>query len=557
MKTHTIEAKINGSTEPVTIPSGTPVEDILPSANDAGLPYVGALVNNDAVALQYPVLMSCAVRGLTVADHEGWLIMRRSMCFLLAMAANKVFPEARFRINHSVDSGVFFTLFMSASEQATSDEAIAAVEQEMRALVSENRTISGNEYAYDDAVEIFASKNLPDKLALLRHINTPSVKLMTCNGFYDLYQGPLVNATGLLKTFKLRPYENGCVLQIQDQTEQERVREFKPQPSLMNVHREHAKWGDILGIRDVGQLNQAVFERRMTDVIQLSEALHDKMYAGIAFLIAHRSPRPNIVLIAGPSSAGKTTSAKRLAIHLQINGLHPVTLSTDDYFVGDDENPRDENGELDYEHLEAIDIGMFNEHLSALLDGRTIKRRIFDFKTKSPVITDEELTLRKNDVLIIEGIHGLNPALTSHIPRVSKFLIYLSALTQLGIDNNNILSTSDNRLMRRIVRDHLFRGHSALRTIQLWASVRRGEERWIFPYQDESDVSINTALDYEIAVLRPFVEPLLTEIKPHHPEYTIARRLQGILKNFHPITPSAVPRDSILREYIGGSLLKY
>ena len=310
-------------------------------------------------------------------------------------------------------------------------------------------------------------------------------------------------------------------------------------------------------MRCAAELNAAVAETRIRDVMLMSEALHDKAFARLADRIAARSPRPRIVLIAGPSSAGKTTSCKRLAIHLQVLGLRPVMLSTDDYFVPEERDPIGPDGKPDYEDIRAVDVPALRRDLKALLAGRSVRRRTYDFKAKRPAWPGDSLRLGAADILLIEGIHALNPILMRGLPRDSAFRVYLSALTQLGIDDNNVLSTADNRLLRRIVRDHAFRGHSARQTISMWPAVRRGEEKWIFPYQDEADAAFNSALDYELPVLWPFAIVLLSEIKPADPEYATARRLMRLLLNFHPIPSQSVPGDSILREYIGGSQLSY
>lgn len=555
----TISIKTEGTEKRQMRLAGTFVWETLPETDESGLPHLGALVNNEVVAMQARLEMNCTVKGLTVEDADGWRIMRRSMCFLLSMAAHTALPKAKMRVMHSLGDGMFFVLREAGAshDSPVSAKSVAALEKSMRKIVAEDLPIECSQCAYEEAVTLFAESGQHDKVGLLRHVNTPSVRIYQCNGYTDLDQGPIAPRTGLLGMFSLVPYENGCMMMMASQAEPAKVAEFIPHPELMRVHREHSKWGEDMELQGVGQLNEAVYELRICDLIQMSEALHDKNFTRIADMVSARDPVPRIILIAGPSCAGKTTSAKRLGIHLRVNGLRPVLLSTDDYFVGDGHNPIDENGKPDYEHIDALDVTMFNEHLGTLLQGKPIKRRIFDFKAQSPVFTDEEVRLGENDILIIEGIHGLNPVLTAGIPRNRKFLIFLSALTQIGIDDGNVLSTTDNRLIRRIVRDHLFRKHSALDTLRMWPSVRRGEERWIFPFQDEADISFNTALDYEVAVLRPFVAPLLAEVKPHDPEYATARRIQGVLGNFHSISPSAVPGDSILREYIGGSLLKY
>lgn len=559
MNTSIIQITTKNSVQPQLKRTGTFVWETLPQADEDGLPYIGARVNNEVVALHTRLKMNCTVNGLTARDEDGWRILRRSMCFLLAMAARRALPKAKLRIRHSLGQGVFFTLKYTDCPEHTAlcKDAVKKIETEMRAIIAADLRVERLACAYDEAVTLFTETAQFDKVGLLRHINTPSVDLLRCEEFTELDQGPVVNRTALLSAFTLISYENGCMLQLPSAEDPRIVAPFKPRPQLMRVHRDHVKWGESVGFSSVGELNEAVYALRISEIIQMSETLHNRNLTRIADQITARNPVPRIILIAGPSSAGKTTSAKRLGIHLHINGLRPVMLSTDDYFVGEGLNPLDEKGQPDYEHVQAVDISLFNEHLTRLLAGQPIKRRVFDFKAKHGVSLDEELRLGPDDVLIVEGIHGLNPQLTADVPKEMKFSIFLSALTQLGIDDNNVLSTSDNRLLRRMVRDHLFRGHSALQTIRMWPSVRRGEERWIFPYQDDADVSFNTALDYEIAVLRPFAQPLLAEIKPHHDEYATARRLYGVLSNFHSITPSAVPGDSILREYIGGSLLKY
>jgi len=559
MNTSIIQIITDNSSRPQLKRTGTFVWETLPQTDDSGLPYLGARVNNEIVALHTRLQMNCNVNGLTAQDEDGWRILRRSMCFILAMAARRAFPEAKLRIRHSLDQGVFFTLKNNdcPEDSELCKDTVKKINAEMLKIIAADLRVERLACAYDEAVALFTETAQFDKLGLLRHINTPSVDLLRCEEFTELDQGPVVNRTALLSAFKLIPYENGCMLQLPSTEEPKTVAPFKSRPQLMRVHRDHVKWGESVGFSSVGELNEAVYNLRISEIIQMSETLHNRNLTRIADMITARTPVPRIVLIAGPSSAGKTTSAKRLGIHLRINGLRPVMLSTDDYFVGEDRNPRDEKGQPDYEHVQAVDIALFNENLTQLLAGKPIQRRVFDFKAKHGVFLEEELTLGPDDVLIVEGIHGLNPQLTADVPKEKKFSIFLSALTQLGIDDNNLLSTSDNRLLRRMVRDHLFRGHSALQTIRMWPAVRRGEERWIFPYQDDADVSFNTALDYEIAVLRPFAQPLLAEIKPHHEAYATARRLYSVLSNFHSITPSAVPGDSILREYIGGSLLKY
>ena len=544
-----------GKTEKV-FDSGTIVGHLLPATDSKGVPFIGARINNEVASLQLPLSINCQIEGLTIKDDDGWYILRRSMTFLMQMAAARALPDWRLKIHHTLASGLYFDFTNKKAATEKMDEGVLAIfEAELRKIIAADFPILRRMLSYEDAVAYFAGEGREDKVLLLQHHNTPFVATLCCDGFMDLHALPVVASTGSLGVFSLSPYEEGCVLNLPDREKITEPMSFTPQKELMRVHREHAHWGEILGVRSVGELNQAVFDRRISDVIMMSEALHNKNFAELASKVVNKQSR--LVLIAGPSSAGKTTSAKRLMTHLKINGKTPVVISTDDYFVGDEHNPIGPDGKPDYEHINALDLDNFNEHLTSLLAGKKICRRIFNFITKKPEFTNEELQLGPNDILIVEGIHGLNPMLTEAVPRDDKFMIYLSALTQLGIDDSHTVSTTDNRLIRRIVRDHLFRGHPAIRTLELWKNVRLGEERWIFPYQDQADASFNTALDYELAVLKPFADPLLTDIKPNQPEYSIARRLQMLLRSFHSITPSAVPGDSILREYIGGSLLKY
>ena len=520
------------------------VEITLPERGALGDAHVCCLANNDVMPLDTRPAFRADVVGLTARHPEGMRVLRRSMCFLLAMAVRRVAPEAPFKIMHSAGDGFYF-------------ETDAPFEDEMRAVVARDLPIDTTVCAYDEAVELFKSSGQSDKLGLLEHINTPVVCLQRCADFTELAQGPLVPRTGMLGVFEIIPEGGGFIMQLPSESDPSAVAGYRPRHALMREHREHAEWGRRVGLETVADLNAAAQSSGIGETIQLCEALHARNFAKIADGIAARSPVPKLVLLAGPSSAGKTTSAKRLGVNLRNNGFRHLMLSADDYYAGEGKYPLDEDGKPDYEHIEALDLENFNADLETLLAGRAIKKRVFDFKTKKPVWNGAELALADNGILIVEGIHGLNPALTPSVPREAKHLVFLSALTQLGIDSNNVLSTSDNRLVRRLVRDHLYRGSSALRTLGMWGSVRRGEERWIFPFQENADVSFNTALDYELAVLRPYAEPLLAEVKPKNAEYATARRLGKVLGNFHAITAEKVPADSLLREYIGGSVFDY
>ena len=455
-------------------------------------------------------------------------------------------------------NGLFCTVEWPETEPvAPLATRVARIEAAMRDLVARNLPIDPELQSYEGALRLFEQTGQTDTLNLLRHRNPPYVSLLRCGTFFDLAQEPIVHRTGLLSLFRLMPYETGFVLEMPSPSTPNQVVPLEPQPQLFHVYQEHTAWGKILGVTTVGQLNEVIAKKQIDDIVHTAEALHQKKLSAIAETIASRKPTVRLVLAAGPSSSGKTTFAMRLVSHLRVNGLRPVVISTDNYFVGDEMNPRDQQGNLDYEHIESMDLARLNRDLLDLLEGREVHLRIFDFRTKTGHDLPEATRLGPQDVIIMEGIHCLNPQLTSEVPRQVKFLIYVSALTQLGIDRHNRISTTDNRLIRRLVRDDQYRGHPAIHTLERWPSVRRGEKRWIFPYQQLADATFNSALDYELAVLKPFVIPLLIQIKPNQPEYAESRRLTGFLHNFLAIPPNVVPGDSLLREYIGGSQLKY
>ncbi|MEI8242803.1 MAG: nucleoside kinase [bacterium] len=538
--------------------AGTRVRDLLPARLPGGLDVIAALVNNEVVSLNHALVVHARVAPLTLADSDGWRVYRWSLGFLLAMAMRDVAPAASFRLRHSLGNGLYCSVEWPEAEAATPQAArIARIEQSMRDLVERNLLIEPELQSYEDALRLFADAGQTDTLNLLRHRNPPHVSLTRCGTFLSLSAEPIVHRTGLLPLFSLTPYESGFVLDMPAVRAPDRVAPFEPQPHLFQIYQEHATWGRILGVTTVGQLNEVVVARQIDDIIHTAEALHEKKLAAIAATITSRNQTTRLVLAAGPSCAGKTTFAMRLVSHLRVNGLRPVVISADDYFVGDEQNPRDEKGGLDYEHIESMDLARLNRDLLDLLAGRDVRLRIFDFRTKAGRDRTEATRLGPRDVIIMEGIHCLNPRLTAQVPLEVKFLIYVSALTQLGIDSHNRISTTDNRLIRRLVRDDQYRGHQAIHTLQRWPSVQRGEQRWIFPYQHLADATFNSALDYELAVLKPFAVPLLNQIKPDQPEYAEARRLTGFLHNFLSTPPAVVPGDSILREYIGGSQLKY
>jgi uridine kinase len=554
MERQKLSVQVSGCDAAIEVASGSCPLEIAPAC-EGGFGWVAARVNNDIVGLRAPILVDSELEFLTMADPHGWRVYRRSLCFLAAKAVRDCFPHGSLVVEHSMGLGIYCS-YHDGGETLTAS-MVARVEARMRELVAADLQISRCRAGYQEAIESLETAGKSETLNLLRFRNPPHIVLYCCEGFFSLDHGPLVASTGVLNRFELVPYGSGMVIHLPPHEEPCEVPVFEPQPQLFQVFREHKEWGRILEVPCVGRLNEIAMEGGSDEFIMTAEALHEKKLAVIAHQITQRRDSVRVVLVAGPSSSGKTTFAKRLAVHLRVNGLRPVTLGTDDYFVGDNKNPIGEDGKPDYEHIEAVDLPLFNRDLRELTEGREIEIPRFNFETKRREYRGEKLKIAADQILIIEGIHGLNPRLTEMIPAEHKFKIYISALTQLRLDSLERISTTDNRLVRRLVRDFKFRAHSALRTLQMWPMVRRGEKRWIFPFQSEADATFNSALDYELAVLKPEVEQLLATVKSSDPEYAEARRLQAFLANFVPIHDRIVPLHSILREYIGGSSLQY
>ncbi len=551
----TIELAIAGEEGERAVAYGTPTCDVLPR-EVGGLPVLAVLANNDVMPLDTPAIVDARLKPLTLADDEGWQVYRRTLCFLLAKVLHEDFPETRCRVRQSFGhNALFWSWEVPAGER---DAKVAALRARLAALIARDVPISHRAVGYAQILDYFRANGQEDKANLLRHRNPPYLGLAVCEGFRDLPQGVLATRSGAIGLFDIVPLRDGFVLEFPGTKTPTELDPMPPYDFLFDVYAEHLRWGEIIGIRDAGELNAAIADGSVADVINTVEALHEKRLATFADRIAARVPRPHVVLVAGPSSAGKTTFAMRLCTHLRVLGLRPTLLSTDNYFVGDARNPRDAQGNLDYECLQAVDCPRLNEDLLKLLRGETIPLRKFDFRRHEGFDAEETIALDPAlGVLVIEGIHALNPDLTPQIPREEKFLIYVNILTQVAIDSHNRVSTIDNRLLRRMVRDGQFRGRSPLETLRLWPGVRAGEEKWIFPFQHCADAVFNTALDYEIPVLKTLASPLLNQIKPYHPEFVVARRLSCFLQNFASMPMADVPTNSILREYLGASRLRY
>lgn len=545
------------SGQKITCPSQTLVGELLHEPNDpvSGLPYLGALVNNELVTFAYTLDIDATVRFVTMATPGGMQIYIRSLSFVLAKAVKYLHPEAQFSVEHALGPGLYCDFEVNGQRGMTAAQA-EALEAHIRELVTTNRPILRQRISYAAAIEQFTRNGQMDKVSLLRFTNTPKIVTYVCENFSDMSTGPMARSCGPLQYFKIIPYQTGFVLQMPTVDTAPNVPEFKPVTVLAETFKEYNRWGRILNVNTVGRLNEIIAADEIHDFVKVAEALHEKKIAAIADQIA-ATPTVKWILIAGPSSSGKTTFAKRLAIQLRVNGLRPVTLGTDDYFVDREHTPRTPTGEYDFEHLQAVDVETLNRDLADLDAGREIKLPTFDFQSGARTYKGRTMRLAEDQVVVLEGIHSLNPALTPAIPEERKFHIYISALTQLNLDNNNRIPTTDNRLLRRLVRDHRYRGHSATRTLEMWPNVGRGERTWIFPFQEEADAVFNSALDYELAILSVLARPLLSEIKPNQPIYAEARRMLEFLSHFLPLAADVPPPTSIIREFVGGSAFEY
>jgi uridine kinase len=434
---------------------------------------------------------------------------------------------------------------------------LAKLDRELRKLLDEKAPIDRIKVTYDEAIAHFEKAGAKDKLNLLRFKNSSKVTVYRCGDYMDLAHQPLANNAAALENYQLIPYQEGFIMMGPDRADPSTFPKFEPAHYIYDVFKGHKDWGRIVRVRTVGDLNERIAKKKIHDFIDVNEAYQEKRIALLAEQIAQRKGEVKWILIAGPSSSGKTTFSKRLSLQLKASGLNAKPISLDNYFVERGLTPLDENGEVDYEHLEALNLDLIDEQLTALDEGQRVELPYYNFHTGMREYRGEFMHIGPDDVIVLEGIHGLNPRLTASIPAKHKFKIYISALTQLNLDRNNRISTTDNRLIRRIVRDNNFRSHSALQTLQMWPKVRRGEKTWIFPFQKEADVAFNSALDYELCVLRPYIEPLLAEIKPSMPEYAEAVRIQQFISNFHVIPADRVPPTSVIREFIGQSFFQY
>lgn len=509
-----------------------------------------ARVNNDLIELNENLYEDANVDFLTIESYEARRIYVRGLTFVLIRAVEETFRHSSVTIEHSLSKGIYGEI-KKIPKLCMGD--IAIIEKRMREIISEDTPFEKERMTLEKAEEVFSKYGMKDKLRLFKYWTEESVDVCKCGNFYGYFYGKMVPSTGYLRRFELMLYEPGFLLRYPDNYSPDVIPEFIEQRGLFQVFREAEEWADILDVADVGALNDKTAAGEMGDIIRVSEALHEKKIAYIADMITQRKDKVKLVLIAGPSSSGKTTFSKRLSIQLKVNGLKPYAISLDDYFVNREETPRDETGEYDFESIYALDLNLLNEHLNMLMAGEEIEVPSFNFITGKREYTGKKLKLTDDMILIAEGIHGLNEILTRDINPEYKFKIYVSALTQLNIDNHNRIPTTDVRILRRIVRDYRTRGKDAETTLLGWLSVRRGEDKNIFPFQEEADIMFNSTLVYELGALKKYAEPLLQKINSSSRAYSEATRLLKFLAYFLPSNVDDIPNNSIIREFLGGS----
>lgn len=526
------------------------------------LPFtpICAKVNNKTENLSFALYQPKQVEFVAATSPTGRRVMERSLCMLLYRATSALVPTLRLRIEHSISHGILCNLMDSRGHTVVpSPFLIESLRKVMHRYVASNLPFVEHEASTEEVCSIFRRQHLDSKALLLETTGDLYSTYYTLDGIADSYYSALAPTTGFLKAFNLVAYGDGMLLLGPDTSNPDMPRRAETQEKMLQAYRQHVIFNRTLKVSDVGQLNVAVRENQTSQLINVAEAMHEKYLGAIAQRIAtlHAEGGAKVVLLAGPSSSGKTTTTKRLAIHLMTCLLSPKMISLDDYFVDREHTPKDEDGDYDYESLYSLDLDRLNSDLQRLLDGEEINLPTYSFELGQRIERPRPLRLNPDDILLIEGIHGLNPELTRSLPSGQIFKVYVSALTSLSIDDHNWISTTDNRMLRRIVRDHKYRHTSALETIRRWPSVRRGEERWIFPYQENADATFNSSLIFELGVMKDYAEPLLRRVPHNCPEYAEAYRLLKFLSYFDPIPAAQVPTTSLLREFLGGSSFHY
>ena len=549
-----IQIRCKNNKKIVNVNIGSTLSDVF-KENNLNMPYgpVCAKVNNKVEGLHYRLYHKKDVEFLDMTSGSGSRNYTRSVFFVLCKAVKDIWPESHVVIDIPVSNGYYCDLRIG---RPVTEEDVAKVKARMDEIIAAAMPIRRHESVTEKAIKLFSDLGDTAKVKLLQTTGRLYTTYYDIDGYYDFYYGSLLTNTKQIYLYGLDKYYDGMLLRIPTMADPSKLPEMIRQDKLFEIFKEHHHWQDVMEIRTVGDFNNAVATDHSIDLINISEALQEKKIAHIADEIAQRKG-VKLILLAGPSSSGKTTTCKRLSIQLIANGLRPLQISLDDYFVDREQSPRDENGDYDFESIHALNLKLINEQFNALFHGEEVELPRYDFPTGKSVKSGNKLKMEENNVLVVEGIHALNPELTAQIPEELKYRVYVSALTTILLDDHNYIPTTDNRLLRRIIRDFKYRGVDARETIRRWPSVRAGENKWIFPFQENADVMFNSAMLFELAVIKQQAEPLLEQVPENCPEYSEAYRLLKFLKYIKPIPNTDIPPTSLLREFLGGSSFKY
>ena len=559
MKQHLVTIFCKNNNQFVQIPCGTSLRDLYEQLQlELPYPVVAARVNYKVQNLDFLIYKPKDIEFIDATSESGYRCYIRTLNMVMACAVRELWPTCDLRIEHPISKGFYCTIRESRDEvKVVTPEVVALLKSQMEKIISENRAIVTEERQTKEVIRLFSDRK-DGETTLFETLGNPYCRYYRMGDYIDYYTGALMPSSGYLHLFDIEEYNDNILLRIPCRREPNKLEDRCVQDKRFGIFKEYVGWNKLLHISNVGEFNRACKNQKSFEMIKLSEALHEKKVAQIADQIANRtSGVPRFVLISGPSSSGKTTFSKRLTIQLMVNGIRPVVISMDNYFVNREDTPRDENGQWDFEHLHTLDLPLFRQQVADLLDGKTVSLPFYNFETGKREYRGDKLKLDKDTVVILEGLHALNPELMPNIPREATFKIYVSALTTVNLDNHNWIPTSDVRLIRRIVRDYRYRGYSALETIARLDSVQRGEDRWIAPFQEEADVMFNSALLFELAVLKRHAEPILDEVPKYCDEYTTAHRLKKYLSYFESIPEREIPPTSFLREFVGGSSFRY
>jgi len=539
------------------IPLGTSLIEVYNLLNiNLKFQVVAARVNYKVEDLNFLIYKPKDIEFIDMSIQSGMRVYIRTLSMILSKAVEDVFPELSLRIEHPISRGYYCKL--EGLNTSIGEDIIQQIKERVAEIATSAEKIYCEEKQTKVVNAMFAErKHHADKVSLLETLGTPYCRFYRIGEYIDYYNGVLLPSTGYLGLYDLIPYYDGMLLRVPNRNNPNELEPLEMQPKMFDIFKEYVGWNKIMNLNNVGEFNQSCRNNQTFNLIKVSEALHEKKVAEIAEIVSKKSEKVRFVLVSGPSSSGKTTFSKRLSIQLMVCGLKPIVLSLDNYFVNRDATPLDEHGEWDFEHLHALDLPFFNQQLKQLLDGEEVEIPFFNFEDGKRYFKGEKLKLNEDSVLVMEGIHALNPALIPDIPQETTFKIYVSALTTISIDNHNWIPTADTRLLRRIIRDYRFRNYSARETIARWPSVRRGEEKWIFPFQENADVMFNSALLFELAVLKRHAEPILAEVPKYCEEYTETHRLLKFLNYFISIPEREIPPTSLLREFVGGSSFRY